>query len=559
MNRKKLTGGRALGLALLALTAAGTARVTAQELDATARQRMYYEAKPAVVYIWAVARANISVVGPFEATVEGLIIPDRTLLVGMEAVVATTGSGWIITPDGYVVTNGHVAQLFQEENEQQLMEELFYQALEESGFFAQEEAERGGGDPNAVMTHDRKIRLMQRLLPFTEMQIDKDLWVYTQNWREYAAEVKEYSPPIYPFQGTASTPGMDLRTGKDVAILKIEGRDLPTLVIGDSDAMRIGENVHLAGYPGVTRAAFYGQLNPETEVEASFTRGGVSSVKMDVKGSTVIQYDAATSAGHSGGPLLNDGGEVIGMATMGAEPGFFFAVPTSVINEFVRSAGVTPARGMFDRDWTTALDAYYAEDWGTAIAGFDQALRVMPDLRDAVELRREAMISRDAAPVPPPGGGIGLLPTLVGAVALIGLALLAWGYAIRRRPAVAGAAAGTPAISASPADAALPSPQIGLGRLVVRAGPLQGNRFPVSAAGLRIGRDPSTCQVVITEGTVSREHAIVLVSDADSGVLLKNLSGTNPTYVNDRAVQEAALHDGDRIKIGSSILHFERA
>jgi pSer/pThr/pTyr-binding forkhead associated (FHA) protein len=41
------------------------------------------------------------------------------------------------------------------------------------------------------------------------------------------------------------------------------------------------------------------------------------------------------------------------------------------------------------------------------------------------------------------------------------------------------------------------------------------------------------------------------------GLTIRNLSGTNSTYVNDRAVQEAALKPGDRIKIGSSVLSFE--
>ncbi|MCG8469499.1 MAG: trypsin-like peptidase domain-containing protein [Gemmatimonadetes bacterium] len=547
MIRRTWASGRTFGLAVL-LAVGSTAPVAAQLEDAQERQRMYYEIKPGVVYIWASARAFINVAGPVAATVDGIHLPDETLLLDLEAVMASTGSGWIITPDGYAVTNGHVVQLFQDQNEQQLMGELLFQALDESGFFALQEAERGG-----ILTNDEKIRLMQRLLPFAEMQVDKDLAVYTQNWQRYPAEVKEYSPAIFPFEGKASIPGQDIQSGKDVAILKIEGRDLPTLPLGDSDAMRIGENVHLAGYPAVTRATWYGQLNPQTEIEASFTSGTVNSVKMDVKGSNVIQYDAATSAGSSGGPLFNDRGEVIGMATMGAEPGFFFAVPTSVVNEFIRSAGVTPTRGMFDRDWSNALDLHYAGDFEDAIPAFDQTLRVMPNLRDALELRREAMAGRGGVAQPGASGGSGGTPILIGIAVLSGLVLLGWGFAMRRR------AADGAVIEAVPVDPPTPiaANDGGSGRLVVQAGPLQGNRFPLPESGLKIGRDPSTCQIVISEGTVSREHAIV-VPNGSSEITIRNLSGTNPTYVNDRAVQETTVRIGDRIKIGNSVLHYEQ-
>ncbi len=563
MNRTHSARGVLLALALALGSQA--VPVAAQDLDSQARQRMYYDVKPAVVYVWAVARAHIDVAGPVTATVQGIYLPDETLLLNLEAVVAGSGSGFIFTPDGYVVTNGHVVQLFHESNEQQLMQELFFAALEASGFFALQEQDRAAasGVPGGVLTHDHKIRLMQRLLPFADIQIDKDLYVYTQNWREYPAEVKEYSPPLYPFTGKASIPGADYRSGKDVAILKVEGRDLPTLAIGDSEAMRIGDNIHVAGYPGVTSAMFYGQLNPQTQVEASFNRGQVSSLKMDIQGSTVIQHDAAVSFGNSGGPLLNDRGEAVGIATYGAESGFTFAVPTSVVMEFVRASGASPREGMFDADWGKALGAYYAGDFAGAIPAFDQALRVMPDLRDAVELRREAMLRRDQSVADGGGGGggglSGPLPFLIGGAVLAGLLLLAWGYSIRQK-----ATAGAPTIIAEPVVAAPAAPQaipadVDMGRLVVDAGPLQGNRFPVPTAGLKIGRDPSSCQIVISEGTVSREHAWVLPSGTDSEVLVKNLSGTNPTYVNDRAVQETTLRPGDRIKIGNSVLHYEKA
>lgn len=151
-----------------------------------------------------------------------------------------------------------------------------------------------------------------------------------------------------------------------------------------------------------------------------------------------------------------------------------------------------------------------------------------------------------------PGGGPA--PWLiVGAVALgLGLA----GYAAFRRWGSGGSGASRARAGEDGPDRSVPVQDRVLGMVTVRSGPLRGNRFPVPASGLRIGRDSSVCQVVLSEITVSRQHTLI-GSDEDRRVMVRNLSTTNPTYVNDRAVQETILRSGDRIRIGASVLEFE--
>ena len=93
--------------------------------------------------------------------------------------------------------------------------------------------------------------------------------------------------------------------------------------------------------------------------------------------------------------------------------------------------------------------------------------------------------------------------------------------------------------------------------LVVTAGPLKGNRFEIESGGLTIGRDPSACQIVVSEASVSREHAVIRPNG--STLTIKNLSGTNPTFVNDRAIQETSLKSGDKVKVGESVFTVEGA
>jgi len=105
----------------------------------------------------------------------------------------------------------------------------------------------------------------------------------------------------------------------DVALLKIEGGNLPRLTIGDSNKIRVGEWVIAIGSP----------FNLENTVTA-----GIISAKSRDTGDylPLIQSDVAVNPGNSGGPLINMRGEVIGInsqiATLsGAYNGISFAVP----------------------------------------------------------------------------------------------------------------------------------------------------------------------------------------------------------------------------------------
>ena len=132
--------------------------------------------------------------------------------------------------------------------------------------------------------------------------------------------------------------GADSQT--DIAILKIDCKDLPSLVLGDSDAMEIGEWVIAIGSP--------------FQLEASLTVGVISAKGRQnlqiTKLEDFIQTDAAINPGNSGGPLLNLNSEVIGINTAivsksGGYMGIGFAIPSNmaknVMNQIIEKGGVT--------------------------------------------------------------------------------------------------------------------------------------------------------------------------------------------------------------------------
>jgi serine protease Do len=117
----------------------------------------------------------------------------------------------------------------------------------------------------------------------------------------------------------------------DVALLKIEARNLPYAQLGDSDQLSIGEWVIAIGSP-------FGYLLGDAQ--PTVTVGVVSALHRDVKSSTetpvfqnMIQTDAAINPGNSGGPLVSSAGRVIGINTFifttseGNVPGMSFAIP----------------------------------------------------------------------------------------------------------------------------------------------------------------------------------------------------------------------------------------
>ena len=129
---------------------------------------------------------------------------------------------------------------------------------------------------------------------------------------------KEYSARII---------GADATT--DLALIKIDAKQLPAIVIANSDNVKVGEWVLAVGNPlGLNNTVTAGIVSAKAR---SMNTGGITSM---------IQTDAAINQGNSGGALVNTRGELIGINAMLASPtgsniGYGFAIPTSIMNKVV--------------------------------------------------------------------------------------------------------------------------------------------------------------------------------------------------------------------------------
>lgn len=157
----------------------------------------------------------------------GITVSITTNSWGYQSTYPASGSGFVLTADGYILTNYHV--------------------IEDSSSIS-------------VTTYDNTI---------------------------YDAEIVGYD------------------ASNDVAILKIDADDLTPVVLGSSDALRVGDPVITIG-------------NPLGELTFSLTQGVISALNREVTVSSgvtmdLIQTDAAINSGNSGGPLFNLYGEVVGI------------------------------------------------------------------------------------------------------------------------------------------------------------------------------------------------------------------------------------------------------
>jgi len=135
--------------------------------------------------------------------------------------------------------------------------------------------------------------------------------------------------------------------GHDIALLKVEATNLPSVKFGDSNKIETGDRVYVVGYPGAV--TFNPLISRNTTQEPSITGGIISAKRKTTDQTDAFQTDAAITNGNSGGPVFNENNEVIGIATFGsAEPGLFggmvqgfnFLIPINEVKTFLADTGV---------------------------------------------------------------------------------------------------------------------------------------------------------------------------------------------------------------------------
>ncbi len=189
-----------------------------------------------------------------------------------------------------------------------------------------------------------------------------------------ATRIKVTLPDNREFE--AEVEGLD--ESRDLALLKVNGADLPAARLGDSDDVMIGEWAIAIGNP-------FGFLIED--VQPTVTVGVISAVRRDVRSgrdgrvfTDMIQTDAAINPGNSGGALVNAVGEVIGINTFifshsGGSEGIGFARPINDVKQFVREVRGQVSAEVGPRAHETELGAVVSDITPALRARFGLAYR----------------------------------------------------------------------------------------------------------------------------------------------------------------------------------------
>ena len=503
------------------------------------------------------------------------------------------GSGFFISSNGYIATNAHVVSMTHD-GEDKAKQALFWQLV-------QQIAQQYGKDPRSINTSfiDQHSQLQSFQLVHH---------VIIPDGSAYPFEIKQYGAPT----------GETQDQGKDVSVIKIEVKNAPILKLADSEKVQLQDHVTVIGYPGAADTFNSGLLSSRSSLEATINDGKISAKKQATSGAPILQTNTAATHGNSGGPVLNDANEVVGLLTFRGDTvngqevsGFSFIVPSNTVMEYVKSAGAENKEGPTDTLFREGLDYYWNSYYSSAIPKFEEVKRMFPQHSEVDRLIQSSQQAKaegkEKSSFPIWIVGV-IVVVLLLLVLLLIIIIIAVVIARKRKGKKAAGPAAPPAGKAHPAPAPAPAPAaqapapapnyarpappppapaphvmagdqgmtVDLSRTIaitadgdafkqsygsIRfvSGPLSGQQFDIRPDGDFIGRDGGTSQIVIGDPRISKRH--VWIGVRNGRVVIEDQNSRNGTFVNDTKsarVTESALSSGDVVILGESdVARFE--
>lgn len=213
----------------------------------------------------------------------------------------SSGTGFFISDDGYILTNYHVVK---HDEIKKLRSQIYYNMI--GAFFSK--------IPRSIVSkeeYDLLIKDLKNLLDNSEFHY----MILLDNENKYNVELVEKNAE------------------NDIALMKLfTNKKVNSIPMGDSDLLKVGNFVMTIGYP-VPSDLFYAVK----DFKSTLTSGRVSAIRSDNWG---IQHTSAISPGNSGGPLFNKYGEVIGINVGAVTSGndIFFSIPINKAKEWLSNS-----------------------------------------------------------------------------------------------------------------------------------------------------------------------------------------------------------------------------
>ena len=293
--------------------------------------------------------------------------------------ILSSGTGFFITGNGYLVTNAHIIDRDSAFIRRKFTLSTFQEVTEANIRALQSSWDMTLNDEQRNLLNNAYSVIYSQVSSMILFDLQREIYVQFRMDAEDERMVTKRMPAKVIIKGKPMP-------GKDVALLKVDSvQQLPTLPLSKDGIARIGEQVLVYGYPEpVTANAF---LARETNIEPTLTTGIVSAIKKSLGGWPVIQMDAVITHGSSGSPVCNNKGEVIGLATFGSleqktgglASGFNFAIPVSIINSFLDSVGVDTKMSQASLAFNKGLSFFYNGYYTKALKRFAGVKKINND------------------------------------------------------------------------------------------------------------------------------------------------------------------------------------
>jgi len=280
--------------------------------------------QPAVVKIFAVSCADIK------------LSHNSVSITITDACSGRTGSGSLISSDGYIATSGHIVTISPKDLvlgalDSKKNQEVYLAFLSQSGLINRTEASLLGSKI------DSQSDDLVDWLNSTKQFLTNSIITLTDHNEQYAVQLGKDPAEIYyslnrlsigmrdgvvvaelinqDFDPESANLGLatGLFTSSDVAILKVPGPQ-PYVEIGSLDNIKIGDQLTSIGYPGLLDSTATGVAE---DVVPSVTQGNVLNILLDapVNGRKIVATSIPISQGSSGGPAFDNSGQQVGIST----------------------------------------------------------------------------------------------------------------------------------------------------------------------------------------------------------------------------------------------------
>lgn len=310
-----------------------------------------------------------------------------------------TGSGFFVSSDGYIATNGHVIASSPKEvaiswamsqllkgDEQYMGILAVISGLTEPELTNKTEKQAAGilldkinQIPDSKFSSTNSINNL--LVTLGEKQPDyKELQQLTMARKKYTTQDSILHAKIIGSDYRVFD-GIDGFKASDVAIIKVDGSNYPITTLGSIDNVSQGSNIGILGYP--SNASNNG-LVEEEKSKVTLTSGKVSSIK-NATGSDkkLIETDTTIGHGNSGGPVLDDSGLVVGIATYtidgsGTGDGVFnYVRDIKDLKDLAAKSSVTFNTNSKTQDeWQKGINNFYNAHYSKALKNFDKVKKL---------------------------------------------------------------------------------------------------------------------------------------------------------------------------------------